>query len=631
MGYVSLSPELVDQPMMQAFRSAAKPVMLLITVTFLAWIIVDLSGITGNGGVLTKTNVGSINGTTVDARVYQQAVQQAITQRQQQSGKSLGLEETEQVRNEVWDQFVQNAVISDQIEKRNLGVTTDEIADAIRNVPPQEVQTLPDFQTAGKFDLRKYQAWLASPVGQQAVPVLEARYREEILQSKLLRNVTADIFLSDASLWERYRDQHEQVKISLTAIIARNAVPDSAITVTTAEIEAYYAAHKTDFKRPRTAYLSSIAVPRRIDASDTAAALVRAKAIRAELVGGTPFAELAKRESSDTVSARNGGEMGEFAKGAMVPAFDKAAFSLPLNTISEPVLSDFGYHIIEVTKRNGDKATARHILIPIELAGAHRDLVDRQADSLERLAAERLDPAALDTAARALKLPIGQTGPVQEGTRVLLGTAVIPDAGVWAFQAKVGETSPVIDGEAAFYVFRVDSLQEAGTPPLANVLRSVTLVVSDAKKDAKAGEIATELTRRLTTGLMLPEASKSLGLPNREFPLFSRVNPPLTVPQVIGAAFGMPKGKPSPAITTPEGIYVIEVLDKVPADSAAFTRDKDQLRAEMIRAARQERVRQFLAALRADAKVKDERSALQRTNAQAEATAAAQAASTKKR
>ena len=324
--------------MMQAFRSAAKPVMILITVTFLAWIIVDLSGITGNGGVLTKTNVGSINGTAVDVRVYQQAVQQAITQRQQETGKSLGLEETEQVRNEVWDQFVQNVVISDQIEKRNLGVTTDEIADAIRNVPPQEVRTLPDFQTAGSFDLRKYQAWLASPVGQQAVPVLEARYREEILQAKLLRNVTADIFLSDASLWERYRDQHEQVKISLTAIIARNAVPDSAVTVTPADLEAYYTAHKAEFKRPRTAYLSSIAVPRRIDASDTAAALVRAKAVRAELVGGTPFAELAKRESSDTVSARNGGDLGEFAKGTMVPAFDKAAFALPLNTISEPVL-----------------------------------------------------------------------------------------------------------------------------------------------------------------------------------------------------------------------------------------------------------------------------------------------------
>lgn len=616
--------------MMQAFRNSAKPVVYLITITFLAWLIVDLSGITGNGGLLTKTNVGSINGDAVDARIYQQAVQNAITQRQQETGKSLGLEESEQVRNEVWDQFVANAVINDQIKKRNISVTSDEIADAIRNVPPQEVQTMPDFQTAGKFDMTKYQRWLSSPVGQQAVPMLEARYRSEILQSKLLRNVTADVFLSDASLWERYRDQNEQVKISLTAIIARNAVPDSAVTVSAAEVETYYNAHKDDFKRPPTAFLSFVAVPRRIDASDSAAALARARAIRTELRTGVPFAEVAKRESSDTISARNGGDLGEFAKGAMTAPFDKAVFSMPLNQVSDPLLTDFGYHIIEVTKRTGDKATARHILIPIELAGAHRDLVDRMADSLERLAADHLDPAALDTAARALKLPIGQTGPVQEGTRVLLGTYVIPDAGVWAFQAKVGETSPVIDGDAAFYVFRVDSVLGAGTPPLASITPAVMSRVSDQKKEAKAKSIGDELTRRLTTGLTLPEASKALGLPNREFPLFARVNPPLTVPQVIGAAFGTPKGKPSAVITTPEGLYVIQVLERVPADSAKFTREKEQIRAEMIRAARQERVRQYMAALRADARVKDERAALQRTNAQAEATAAAQTGTTKR-
>lgn len=615
--------------MMQAFRNAAKPVVYLITITFLAWLIVDLSGITGNGGLLTKTNVGSINGTAVDARVYQQAVQQAITQRQQETGKSLGLEETEQVRNEVWDQFVANTVVTDQINQRNIAVNTDEIADAIRNVPPQEVQTLPDFQTAGKFDMSKYQRWLASPVGQQAVPMLEARYRGEILQSKLFRNVTADIFLSDAALWDRYQDQHEMARISLTAIIARNAVPDSAVTVTPADIEAYYTAHKDEFKRPRTAFLSFVAVPRRIDASDSAAALARARSLRAEIAGGAPFGEVAKRESADTVSARNGGDLGEFAKGAMTAAFDKAVFSMPLNKVSDPVLTDFGYHVIEVTKRAGDKVTARHILVPIELAGAHRDLVDRQADSLELLAADHLDPAALDTAARSLKLPIGQTGPVQEGTRVLLGTYVIPDAGVWAFQAKIGETSPVIDGDAAFYVFRVDSVLSAGTPPLASVTRAVTIVVSDQKKEAKAKQIGEELTRRLTTGVSLPDASKALGLPNREFPLFSRINPPLTVPQVIGAAFATPKGRPSAVIASPDGLYVIEVLERVPADSAAFTRDKDQIRADMIRAARQERVRQFMAALRASAKIKDERAGLQRTDAQAEATAAAQSGTRK--
>ena len=50
-------------------------------------------------------------------------------------------------------------------------------------------------------------------------------------------------------------------------------------------------------------------------------------------------------------------------------AFDSAAFTLPLNTVSQPVLSQFGFHMIEVTSRKGDKAKGRHILIPIEVAG----------------------------------------------------------------------------------------------------------------------------------------------------------------------------------------------------------------------------------------------------------------------
>ena len=69
----------------------------------------------------------------------------------------------------------------------------------------------------------------------------------------------------------------------------------------------------------------------------------------------------------------------------MDAAFDSAAFALPLNTLSQPVLSQFGYHLIEITSRKGDKAKGRHILIPIEVAGAHRDQLDAQADSLEKL------------------------------------------------------------------------------------------------------------------------------------------------------------------------------------------------------------------------------------------------------
>ncbi len=478
--------------MMQAFRNAAKPVVLLITITFLVWMIVDLSGITGSGGFMTNTSVGSVNGQKIDSRLYSAAVQNAVTQK----GGSLGMDDLEQVRNDVWEQLIQNVSLTSEIKRRNITVTADEVADVLRNVPPDEVQTAPDFQTNGKFDMSKYQRWLASPVGQQFIPQLESQYREELMRRKLLVAITADAYLSDAALWERYRDQKELAQISLTAIIGQSLISDTAVSVTPAEVEAYYAAHRKEFERPRSSFMSFVSVPRGLDASDSAAALARVTAVRAELVGGAPFAEVARRESSDG-SAANGGELGTFAKGAMVAPFDTAAFSLPLNTLSQPVKTSFGYHLIEVTKRTADSATARHVLIPFELAGTHRDQVDAMADSLERLGAEHLDPAALDTVARVLRLPIGQTGAVQQGGRVLLGPYVIPDAGAWSMRAKQGETSPVIEGETAFYVFRLDSIAEAGTPTLQQIRGTVERQAREEKKDEKAKAIANELIGRV--------------------------------------------------------------------------------------------------------------------------------------
>ncbi len=605
--------------MMQAFRNAAKPVVYLITITFLGWMIFSLSGLSGQGGLFTKTSVGSINGQAVDARVYETAVQNAITQRQQATHESLGLEDQEQVRNQVWDQFVQQALLNSQIRKFHITASDAEVADWIRNEPPPELQQAPDFQTNGKFDLSKYQRWLASPLGQQYVPALEQEARDELLRNKLFVDITADIFPSDAALWQWYRDQHEQVSMELTAIIGRTLIPDSAVAVTDSEVNAYYKAHPDRFRRPQSAFMSFVAVPRRVDASDSAAALARADSLRQEIEKGTPFADVARQESADTTSAKNGGDLGTFGRGEMAPEFEKAAFSLPLNTLSQPVLTSFGYHLIEVTKRSKDSVTARHILIPIELAGAHRDQVDAETDTLERLAAERLDPAALDTAARVLKRPIGSTGPVQEGSRVELGAYVIPDAGVWAFEAKTGETSPLITGDAAYYVFRLDSIQSAGTPPLAQIRPAVEIALRESKKDDMAHKIADDLMKRIKGGQTLEAASTAMKLPHRVFPLFTRINPPLTTPQLVGTAFGLKKGEMSGIIDTPDGIYVIKVLDHQPADSADFAKNKTMLLNQFINSERQQRVRYYLAALKDAATIKDDRNSLRKTNAEQQA------------
>jgi peptidyl-prolyl cis-trans isomerase D len=617
--------------MMQAFRNAAKPVVYLITITFLSWMILDLSGITGKGGFFTKTSVGTINGEPVELRAYQAAVQSQLTQQQRASGTTLSLEENEKLRNDVWDSFIESMLINDQIQKNHVTTSPEEVVEWITNLPPPELKTMPDFQTGGTFDLSKYQRWLAGPVGQQYVPTFEAQTRDQILRTRLFSNITADIFLSDAALWQKYRDQNEKVKISLTPIIGRNLIADSAVTATEAEVQAYYKAHTAEFERPKTAFMHFVAVPRRIDASDSAAALERAKSLRADVTGGQAFDDVAKRESADTASARKGGDLGELTKGAsgLSTAAEKAAFALAVNAVSEPVLDGAGYHLLQVTKKttdkkDGDKITVRQILIPIELAGAHRTAVDAETDSLQKLAADRLDPAALDTVARALKRPLAETGPVAAGTRVALGPYVIPDVGIWAFEAKVGETSPVIDGEAASYVFRLDSMQQAGVPPLVQVHELAMHKVKEEKKKEKARSIAEDLIKQVNGGATLKDASTALKLPNREFDPFTRTTMPLENAQVVGTAFALPVGAVSGIIDTPDGLYIIKVLQRTPADSAQFVKDKDQYRSQEIKAVRNERVREFVASLRASAKIVDRRGDLIKTNAQTEAALLAQ-------
>lgn len=76
-----------------------------------------------------------------------------------------------------------------------------------------------------------------------------------------------------------------------------------------------------------------------------------AKAIIEELKNGADFAELAKEKSVDSGSGAQGGELGWFSVGKMVQEFNDAAYALELNTVSEPVKSEFGYHIIEVKEK----------------------------------------------------------------------------------------------------------------------------------------------------------------------------------------------------------------------------------------------------------------------------------------
>lgn len=599
---------------MQVFRNSAKPVLVLLAVTTFVWLVVDMSGIAGTSSVLTQTNAGKVNGTAIDLRQYELQVQDAV-QRQRASTGS-GLEAVAQVRDQVWDAAVTNVLLADQYKKRGITVSDDELIATLRGEPPQEFQSAKEFQTDGQFDLAKYQRFLGSSGARGFIDQLAVEYRDRIKRAKLARQVTADVTVSDAALWEQYRDGKETVRVGLSAMLPEVLVPDTAIAVTPSELQRYFQAHRADFVATRTAYLSYVTLPRLANASDTAFALARVKEVRDELAKGAPFAEVAKRESSDSGSASRGGDLGEWTKGSFDPAFEKVAWSIALNTVSEPVLTPFGYHLIEVTSRTADKAKGRHILIPIDVAGEHRDHLDAQADTLDRLAAEQNDPAALDTVARALKVTVQRAEPVVEGQRVRLGPILVPDAGIWAFQHKPGSISNVIETDVALYVFRLDSVAGGKDVTLGQVASQVTQKVRAEKKKAMVKDLATTFLAKLVTGQPMRTVATDMKLPFREFGPFSRINPPITDPIVVGAAFGLQTGQTSGLIESRDGgIYVVQALERVKADSAAFVKELPQLRTTILRQRQQERIQNFMASLRANATIVDNRKKIEEQTA----------------
>ncbi|MFD0619478.1 peptidylprolyl isomerase [Paenibacillus sp. GCM10027629] len=113
------------------------------------------------------------------------------------------------------------------------------------------------------------------------------------------------------------------------------------VNVTDQEIKDFYEANKASMSTPEQVRASHILVKTKEEAD----------AIEKELKGGADFAALAKEKSTDTGSKVNGGDLNFFGKGQMVPEFEEAAFKMKVGEVSEPIKSQFGYHIIKLTDK----------------------------------------------------------------------------------------------------------------------------------------------------------------------------------------------------------------------------------------------------------------------------------------
>ena len=603
--------------MLQQMRSSAKYIWIFLIVAFVGgFLLADASGLIGVGQITPTTPVAKVNGEEILATTWYNAINAMEQQATQQTGRGVTLDERRRLADEAFEQLVQDVLLRQEYRRRGIRVTNEEIAEAARFAPPPQLAQNPELHTDGRFDPAKYQRFLSSPVARQQglLLQLEAYYRDQIPREKLFEQVTADVYVSDERLWGIWQDTRDTAQISYVKF-RPETIPDSAVTVEESAIREYYKKNKEDFEKPARAVVSVLTIPRVVGPADTAAVRDRLLALRARIVGGEKFEDVARAESSDSVSARDGGNLGSGTRGRFVPEFENAAFALSAGEISAPVLTQFGYHLIKVDEKKGDTISIRHILLPIQQSEAAATATDRRADELARIAASSDNPAALDSAAKALGLPIRRAA-VLDTDALTIDDKFIPSVGPWAFTAQPGETSELFDADDGYYLGRLDSLTKGGVPSLEDATPEIRSILAIQKKLDKLMPQAEQLAAAAAR-TSLEQAAASAGMQVVQSEPFTRVGGAEGIGrlnQAIGAAFSLPIGAVSKPIRIYDAIFVERVDQLVLQDRAEWEKQKDAQRATATQQLKQQRVREFLANLRESAKVKDMRAEIEAAN-----------------
>lgn len=186
-----------------------------------------------------------------------------------------------------------------------------------------------------------------------ASPQARRRFAENLSEIKALAQEARRRKIADRA------DVQRQLKLTEENLLANSLFQDllKEATPAEAEVRAYYEEHKSEYESAKASHIlirfQGSRVPLREGQPDRTdeEALAKTQEVRKRLLAGEEFAAVAKAESDDTGSGEEGGSLGEFGRGRMVPVFDEAVFSLPVGQVSEPVKSQFGYHLILVESR----------------------------------------------------------------------------------------------------------------------------------------------------------------------------------------------------------------------------------------------------------------------------------------
>ena len=199
---------------------------------------------------------------------------------------------------------------------------------------------------------------LLDKVAADKIEVSEDEFNTAIedLKKNLPPDITMEQMLERSGTTEAEFRENFGIELKIRKLI--EGQNGEKLEATEEEAKAFYDENPDQFNKPESATASHILISVEEGASDEDKAAKRAEleSIRTKIVEGADFAEMAKEHSSCPSKAQ-GGDLGEFGRGRMVPEFEQAAFSQEINAVGDIVETQFGYHIIKVTKRDQGGAT----------------------------------------------------------------------------------------------------------------------------------------------------------------------------------------------------------------------------------------------------------------------------------
>ncbi len=584
----------------------------------------------------TAQDLAKVAGQNITLQEFSQAQREQQERLRALLGRDFdaSLLDTPEQRAELLDQLIQQRLLVVHTIKSNLVVTDEQLRDIITG--------LPAFQENGRFSKARYDAMLRAQ-GMNDV-VFEARLRRDIELQQLNGAVADSSLVGKTQAARMLAIQGQQREVS-EALLPFDQFAGE-VKLAPDAVKAYYDGHPGEFVLPeqvraefavlnadalaaletvseaemRSWYDSNV----RVKFEERTAAKKKAEDALAQLRAAPErFAELAKQYSQDPGSKDNGGDLGYFARGAMVKAFEDAVFKLKPGQLSGIVESSFGFHIIKLTgikpARDGEpeQRQASHILITAPAAvgdfQAMRADIEKElkkqrlgkkfaeaAEALSNLAYEQ--PDSLQPIADKFKLKIQQSGWLtrQAGAAAgALNSQKLLDALFSPDSIKNKHNTEVVEaGPNTLLVARVIEHKPAAPRALDEVKAEIAKKLTEEQAMALAIKRGAEKYAELQQG-------KDAGLKWSAAKIVARQGKPAVHPDALKAIFRADTGK-LPVYLGVElrdrgyGIYRISrVIDAPPVDAA---REKE-LQEQLARQAAQENSMAYIASLRAGAKI----------------------------